>query len=113
MFDAEIAAKLLNRWTIKRPFSEHDNYLDLLREGNLKFTHQAGRVSLGEKTTTNPFDLESLVFADGSRALRIRTLGLASDWTQWTALEPPVALAEPTLAPSLEETRCVSEAHDR
>ena len=113
MFDAEIAAKLLNRWAIKPPFAQHDNYLDLLHEGNLKFTHQAGRVSLGEKTTTNPFDLESLMFVDGSRALRIRTSGPASEWTQWTSLEPPVAAAAGVQTPSPDETQYVSEAHDR
>ena len=43
MFDAEIAAKLLNRWTVRPPAAHCDSYLDLLREGNLHFTHQMGR----------------------------------------------------------------------
>jgi hypothetical protein len=89
MFDAEIAAKLLNRWAVRPPDAHHNTYLDLLREGNLLFTHQMGRATLGDIAADAPFDLESLVFVDGSRALRLKTPGAAPDWTQWAAFEPP------------------------
>ena len=99
MFDAEIAAKLLNRWTVRPPAAQCDSYLDLLREGNLNFTHQRGSVTPGGVASENLFDLESLVFVDGSRALRLKTPGATPDWTQWAAFEPPArnkpAEAEP------------------
>jgi hypothetical protein len=90
MFDAEIAATLLNRWTVRPPTAHCDSYLDLLREGNLNFTHQMGSVTPGGVTSTSLFELESLEFVDGSRALRLKTPGATPDWTQWAAFEPPV-----------------------
>ncbi|CAD6545931.1 hypothetical protein ACFQ3P_05605 [Paraburkholderia sabiae] len=90
MFDAEIAATLLNRWTVKPPAAHRDSYLDLLREGNLNFTHQMGSVTPGGVTSTSLFELEALEFVDGSRALRLKTPGATPDWTQWAAFEPPV-----------------------
>lgn len=111
MFDAEIAAKLLNRWGRKPPSTQHDTYLDLLREGNLGFTHQQGRVSLSEGAS--PFELESLVFLDGSRALRVSTPGRASEWTQWAALEPAVAFEDVLSPTSFDESQCASEASAR
>ncbi|MEM5385008.1 hypothetical protein VSR68_15595 [Paraburkholderia phymatum] len=125
MFDAEIAAKLLNRWTVKPPAaqhdtSQHDSYLDMLREGNLDFTHQMGRVTLGDVSADGLFDLESLVFVDGSRALRLRTPGAVPDWTQWAAFEPPVARSAENAsfrtssdAPSDDESSCTLEAPER
>ena len=93
MFDAEIAATLLNRWMVKPPTARSDSYLDLLREGNLNFTHQLGSVTPGGATTASLFDLESLEFVDGSRALRLRTPGATPDWTHWAAFEPPARAA--------------------
>jgi hypothetical protein len=125
MFDAEIAAKLLNRWTVKPPAaqhdtSQHDSYLDMLREGNLDFTHQMGRVTLGDVSADGLFDLESLVFVDGSRALRLRTPDAVPDWTQWAAFEPPVArdaenasFSTSSDAPSDDESPCTLEAPER
>jgi hypothetical protein len=120
MYDAEIAAKLLNRWAIKPPATQHDisqrdAYLDLLREGNLHFTHQVGRVTLGDVSADDLFDLESLVFVDGSRALRLRTSGAVPDWTQWAAFEPPVARgAENAKFDAADETSvCTLEAPER
>src|SRR5258708_5567677 len=46
MFDAEIAATLLNRWNHRSPARGRDLYLELLREGNLHFTHQFGYVRI-------------------------------------------------------------------
>ena len=88
MFDAEIAAKLLNRWAVGPPGAHHNTYLDLLREGNLHFTHQMGHATMGNVADEGPFDLESLVFVDGSRALRLKTPDTTPDWTQWAAFEP-------------------------
>jgi len=88
MFDAEIAAKLLNRWAVGPPDGHRHTYLDLLREGNLHFTHQMGHATMGNLADEGPFDLESLVFSDGSRALRLKTPGTTPEWTQWAAFEP-------------------------
>jgi|SRR6516225_2337340 hypothetical protein len=108
MFDAEIAAKLLNRWTVRPPDTRHDTYLDLLREGNLNFTHQMGSVTSGGVATESLFDLESLVFVDGSRALRLRTPGATRDWSQWAAFEPPAATTSGPM--SFSDTSCTLEA---
>ncbi|MBP0595922.1 hypothetical protein J8I87_41170 [Paraburkholderia sp. LEh10] len=114
MFDAEIAAKLLNRWTLKPPAAQHDTYLDLLREGNLNFTHQLGNVTSGGVAAESLFDLESLVFADGSRALRLRTSGATPEWTQWAAFEPPVSnTASAPFSDTSADTAYTLEAPER
>jgi hypothetical protein len=112
MFDAEIAAKLLNRWALKPPAAHGDSYLDLLREGNLRFSHQAGSVTPGGVASESLFDLESLVFSDGSRALRLKAPGAATGWTQWAAFEPPT---RPTVdAPAALPDACFTlEAPER
>jgi hypothetical protein len=69
-----------------------DTYLNLLREGNLDFTHQHGRLNTGNAAGDSDLDIESLVFADGSRAVRIKAPGQAPGWTRWAALEPPSVL---------------------
>ncbi|WP_109483551.1 hypothetical protein [Paraburkholderia sp. C35] len=112
MFDAEIAAKLLNRWTLRPPATQCDSYLDLLREGNLNFTRQLGRVTPGDVASDSLFDLESLVFVDGSRALRLKTPGATPDWTQWAAFEPPARHKANAAAPFSDES-CSLEAPER
>jgi hypothetical protein len=92
MFDAEIAATLLNRWNHRPAACDHPTYLELLREGNLNFTHQLGYVrikGIADASPCNIENIESLVFDDGSRALRISAPSLAPGWTRWAALEPP------------------------
>jgi hypothetical protein len=89
MFDAEIAATLLNRWIRQSSGTELETFLDLLREGNLDFIHQSGHVHAA--TEGGAFSVESLVFVDGSRTLRIKAPELAPHWTRWAALEPPQA----------------------
>lgn len=90
MFDAEIAAVLLNRYALAGEAAA-----DLLREGNLEFLVERGEleghgapgsdeVALGVAL----FSVESLCFSDGSRALRVAN-GPAS-WTPWTAVAPAV-----------------------
>ncbi|MGF6753334.1 hypothetical protein [Paraburkholderia sp. GAS334] len=92
MFDAEIAATLLNRWDRKPARAGRDAYLNLLREGNLDFTHQLGRVSVGEAADDSALNIESLVFVDGSRAVRIEAPDQGPGWTRWAAFEPPSVL---------------------
>ena len=92
MFEAEIAATLLNRWDRKPAVAGGDTYLNLLREGNLDFTHQQGRVNVGSAADESELDIESLVFVDGSRAVRIKSSDQAPGWTRWAALEPPPVL---------------------
>ncbi|ACC72747.1 hypothetical protein PPMP20_25640 [Paraburkholderia phymatum] len=112
MFDAEIAATLLNRWTVKPPSAHGDSYLDLLREGNLNFTHQMGSVTPGGVASASLFELESLEFVDGSRALRLKTPGSMSGWTQWAAFEPPARNMANAPAQRSEES-CTLEAPER
>lgn len=89
MFDAEIAATLLNRWSHQPPACDEGTYLELLREGNLNFTHQLGHLRVDGAVEVNPCNVESLVFVDGSRALRVEAAGVVAGWTRWAALEPP------------------------
>jgi hypothetical protein len=93
MFDAEIAAVLLNRYALAGEAAA-----DLLREGNLEFLVERGE--LEEHGALDPeslslgvalFSVESLCFTDGSRALRVAH-GPAS-WTPWTAVAPAVPMA--------------------
>jgi hypothetical protein len=113
MFDAEIAAKLLNRWTVRPPAAHCDSYLDLLREGNLNFTHQMGRATPGGVASESLFDLESLVFVDGSRALRLKAPGATPDWTQWAAFEPPLRPVATVAAAPFPDESCTLEAPER
>ena len=92
MFDAEIAATLLNRWDRKPALAGNDTHLNLLREGNLDFTHQQGRVDVSNAADESGLDIESLVFVDGSRAVRIKSSDQAPGWTRWAAFEPPLVL---------------------
>ena len=58
------------------------------------------------------FDLESLVFVDGSRALRLKAPGATPDWTQWAAFEPPLRPVANETAPFDDES-CTLEALER
>lgn len=109
MFDAEIAAVLLNRRKLTG-----DAAVALLREGNMSFTREAGRLHpqllhdaervRGETVQT---DLECLLFADGSRVLRIAGAA-GADWTRWSAIEPAVTRAERLLGDQVHDPRSES-----
>jgi hypothetical protein len=92
MYDAEIAATLLNRWATRSSTTDFHAYLELLREGNLSFTYQSGLVR--EKGIEagleegSAFNIESLVFGDGSRTLRVEAPDKTPRWTRWAAVEP-------------------------
>jgi hypothetical protein len=100
MYDAEIAATLLNRWATRSSTTDFDAFLELLREGNLSFTYQSGHVrerdmaaglAAGIETDIeegSAFNIESLVFGDGSRTLRMEAPDRALRWTRWAAVEP-------------------------
>ncbi|HZZ11921.1 MAG TPA: hypothetical protein VFE79_14630 [Paraburkholderia sp.] len=88
MYDAEIAATLLNRWASRPPAVDIDAYLDLLREGNLSFTYQSGHVREAGRDEGRVFTIESLVFVDGSRTLRVEAPDQSPRWTRWAAVEP-------------------------
>jgi hypothetical protein len=88
MFDAEIAATLLNRWTGQTAREESPSYLGLLREGNLQFKHELGYVGTRGIRDTNACRTESLFFGDGSRALRVGGSDREAGWTRWAALQP-------------------------
>ncbi|MFL9912804.1 hypothetical protein [Paraburkholderia sp. RL17-337-BIB-A] len=57
MFDAEIAATLLNRWDRKRPCPAGQPSLELLREGKLHFRHEGGESTQMTLTQTGVFAL--------------------------------------------------------
>ncbi|MFL9909662.1 hypothetical protein [Paraburkholderia sp. RL17-337-BIB-A] len=100
MYDAEIAATLLNRWATRSSTTDFATYLELLREGNLSFTYQSGHVrevgieagiEAGVESGTeagSAFNIESLVFGDGSRTLRVEAPDKTPRWTRWAAVEP-------------------------
>ncbi|WP_438391902.1 hypothetical protein [Caballeronia sp. DA-9] len=89
MFDAEIAAALLNRWNRQTAGEDCGTYLDLLREGNLDFARQTGDIlSEGNDADSRPCKVESLVFIDGSCAVRISASNSVPTWTRWATLEP-------------------------
>ncbi|MEN8503570.1 MULTISPECIES: hypothetical protein [Paraburkholderia] len=87
MLDAEIAVKLLNRLLLSSG-AVGSQYLEMLREGRLNFSHQIGRVMVDDLSNAYPFDIEMLIFSDGSRALRICTEACPRRWTDWVALAP-------------------------
>jgi hypothetical protein len=88
MFDAEIAATLLNRWDRKRAYPGNQSALDLLQEGKLHFKHEGGDVRADDPVADRRLRVEWLTFADGSRALRITETDGQSGWSRWTAAEP-------------------------
>jgi hypothetical protein len=88
MFDAEIAATLLNRWARHVAPDEGDWYLELLREGNLAFTRECGSLGLRGLDDMASCVVESLYFTDGSSALRVASPYREGGWTEWTALQP-------------------------
>jgi hypothetical protein len=88
MFDAQIAATLLNRWDGTRASREEPASLDLLREGKLNFKHEGGEVQTNGTSANSRLLVECLTFADGSRALRVAEERGKNGWTQWTAAEP-------------------------
>jgi hypothetical protein len=104
MYDAEIAATLLNRWATRSSTTDFATYLELLREGNLSFTYQSGHVrevgieaaieagiEAGVESGTeagSAINIESLVFGDGSRTLRVEAPDRTPRWTRWAAVEP-------------------------
>lgn len=88
MFDAEIAATLLNRWDRKRAYPGDQSPLDLLQEGKLHFRHEGGDIHSDDTAADRRLRVECLTFADGSRALRVTDAGEQNGWTRWTAAEP-------------------------
>jgi hypothetical protein len=88
MFDAEIAATLLNRWDRKRACHADQSPLALLQEGRLNFKHEGGDIHADDPAVGQRLRVECLTFADGSRALRITDADGQSDWSRWTAAEP-------------------------
>jgi hypothetical protein len=88
MFDAEIAATLLNRWEHEKPAINSHSSLELLREGKLLFSRQIGKLWSEPVSGESGLDLECLIFADGSRALRLWHTGADAGWTRWAPIEP-------------------------
>jgi len=88
MFDAEIAATLLNRSACHVAPTEGDWYLELLREGNMAFIRECGPLGSRGFDDRAACVVESLYFVDGSSALRVASPYSENGWTQWTALQP-------------------------
>ncbi|MBV8627519.1 MAG: hypothetical protein JO371_06560 [Paraburkholderia sp.] len=88
MFDAEIAAKLLNRWNRSRGQPEGHSALALLHEGKLHFKHGSGDVRAADPAADRCLSIEWLTFSDGSRALRVAVPNEQGGWSPWTATEP-------------------------
>jgi len=88
MCDAEVAAVLLNRCTVQSFDEQEPSYLRILREGNLAFEHEHGFVALRDVLDRDACRTESLIFADGSRALRVSVAERDGGWTRWAVLQP-------------------------
>ncbi|CAB3686349.1 hypothetical protein [Paraburkholderia rhynchosiae] len=88
MCDAEIAAVLLNRCAVQPVDEGEPIYLGVLREGNLSFKRELGFVGARDVPDIKACRTESLIFDDGSRALRISVEESEGGWTRWTALQP-------------------------
>ena len=85
MFDAEIAATLLNRWNDKLPESSS---IDLLREGSLAFRRHTANLLVDPMSGEGSLELECLTFEDGSRAMRLLCSDGICARTRWAAMEP-------------------------
>jgi hypothetical protein len=99
MFDAEIAATLLNRWEHEQPAVHSHSPLELLREGKLSFSRHIGKIWAVPVTGESGLDIECLMFADGSRALRLWHTGADAGWTRWAPVEPIGALSHTDCCP--------------
>ena len=99
MFDAEIAATLLNRWEHQQPAFDSHLPLELLREGKLTFSRHIGKMWAVPVTGESGRGIECLMFADGSRALRLWHTGGNSGWTRWAPIEPIEALSQTDCCP--------------
>jgi hypothetical protein len=88
MFDAEIAATLLNRWDRNRAQAESHSPLALLKEGKLCFKHGSGDVRDADPAADRRLSIEWLTFSDGSHALRVAVPNTPNGWSQWAATEP-------------------------
>jgi len=97
MLDAEVAAILLNR----RVMDDQDGQAagDLLREGNLHFVAESGGLGPAAVAGGAPIRVECLLFADGSRAVRVGAADAERRWSRWAVVEPfpPAAAAPDTL----------------
>lgn len=91
MYDAEIAMTLMNRWDDGR-MNRHDatSVVTLLREGGLQFRWLRGFVETGRTSdcSLDGWELECLMFEDGSRALRLMRSPPNCAVTRWTAMQP-------------------------
>jgi hypothetical protein len=52
------------------------------------FKHECGFVRLRDIPGSNACRTESLIFSDGSRALRVSVAESEGGWTCWAALQP-------------------------
>jgi hypothetical protein len=87
MFDAEIAATLLNRWD-RNKHAHARSPLELLREGKLHFKREGGEVHAEDSHSATRLRIECITFTDGLRALRITDADDDHGWSQWIAAEP-------------------------
>jgi hypothetical protein len=85
MFDAEIAAKLLNRAMARATDESRGRHLDVLREGALVFSHRIANVMVDDSSSETPLQIELLTFGDGSQALRIRAGNPGASWSEWVS----------------------------
>ncbi|SAL71704.1 hypothetical protein AWB74_04244 [Caballeronia arvi] len=95
MHDAEIAAKLLNRWQRNDgPGGAVQQAVDLLREGGLAFKHYFGVSPDTSDEFIDGVEIECLTFDDGSRVLRLNPRGAVSHSIGWAAVAPLLHHAE-------------------
>jgi hypothetical protein len=98
MYDAEVAATLLNRWSAVPRIDVRDHSLDLLREGNLNFARRLGQLRSDGTNDCFLYIVEFLFFVDGSCALRVNFKNTNDGWSRWGSVESIKITAESSTA---------------
>jgi hypothetical protein len=95
MYDADIAANLMNRWEESGVgLQEPASALELLREGGMRFKQTKHSSQENQSNEDDRREIECLAFDDGSTALRLLRLNSNRNLTPWAAVAPLRRLPE-------------------
>jgi hypothetical protein len=87
MHDADIAISLMNQVQDEIGLADSSPYIEVLREGQLRFEHVRFVLSQARNDAHNGLEIECVIFDDGSRALRFHRSAMGKP-TQWSAFAP-------------------------
>lgn len=100
--DADAAVTLMSRWLTAE--NECEDLFALLREGQLRFTVERGFFSSPGDVSHSRVEFESLLFEDGSRALRL-VESHEGGMTAWSTLAPLTSTVLHMGRPNLKQDR--------